>query len=76
MLISAVFSVSAQNNGNGFNTQTEEEILDAMAEDWIWTCEENSKRCVDGMDIFLLIPRKRSLRWLKSHLPEAYGSMK
>ena len=54
MLISAVFSVSAQNNSNGSNTKTEAQILDEMAEDWIWTCDQNAARCWDGMNIYTL----------------------
>ena len=54
MVFAMIFAVSAQDNPNGANPKSEEEILNEMAESWITTCDENIKYCESGLDIFFL----------------------
>ena len=52
LLFAMVFTIAAQTKANAAAAYTEAEILDAIADSWIDTCEENVERCKDGLILY------------------------
>lgn len=49
LLFGMIFAASS---AYAANTYSEAEILDEMAKDWLFTCEQNVKRCEDGLVLY------------------------